>query len=226
MQYSRRSFSLRRDKNGDLTIEFDLKNFSPKEVVRALLRFFVWFFTPVGLFFEQNAHKKQWLIATIGLGLGVALSIIVTQRPDGLQAFPQSAQFTTGGSLPQAIRIPAIDVYASVETREVRQLVSFQSRKIAIHDKRSAQIGSGGITLISDAWPSALFDKLAQLELGDLIFVLGVHQAEYQYSVIEVRNISTEHLPALLALHSNALFVYTAANPLETELHVVVARPL
>lgn len=213
-------------KNTDYQIEIDLSTDAVKKAIRWLLKLVVAIVVPpLSLLEKAGVHKRPVLVG-LGLGLGFVFSILTTQRPDILQAFPAAAQNVGIVVQPQVLWVSRIDWHADISSQSVNEALLGRVVESLLLDPRSAGLGTQGNIVVFDNPIGGAEKHLAQLKIGDEVVVRASNTAEYRYSITEIRQIQAEYLPHIFNMHSDALYLYAARNPLRTQLLVLVAKPI
>ena len=217
-------------KNNDWDISFNLaieeltfKNVL-KLVIKRLLSFVVWFFIPLFSFFDLLATKRKLVISSVGLGIGLGLSVLVTQHPDILQAFPQlNIQDTTGVHVAR-LHISNIDLSVPVIHTSVQDVVNNTTSNALVHDERSGKLGGKSPVVIAQVGLDPILRELESVAIGDTIIVEGSNGAQYHFIVTQIRDMQAEYLPSVVGAHESALIIYKPKNVLRTRLYMVIAQ--
>lgn len=212
-----------KNKKGDLVFEFHPHKISAYEVIKQTLTLLLIIFVPFFKFLDFLAERKKLLIVSVGLGIGFGLSVLITQRPDSLQAFPVLGVNRNTQVTIDSISIPSLNFFSTVTSGSMQDVFANVLEDELIHDQRSANLGEGKTIVISSVGAKNILTDLEKLTIGDEILVTGSNTAEYRYKVIEIRDMQAEYLPHVISAHENALILYTATNILRTQLYMVIA---
>lgn len=230
MSEKKASIFLRKSAQGDLILEIKPENFSVRGVLKAAVKLvlssLITITFPIFAFLDALASRKKLVISSIGLGVGLGLSVLITQRPDALQAFPDLATESTVEIRAARVVIPSIDLSTSVTTGSLQDLLKNSTIDTLIHDDRSAAVGSSGPVVIADVGVTNILENLEQVTIGDVVEVKGTNNATYNYRVTEIRDMKAEYLPNVVGAYQNVLILYKANNLFRTQLHIVIASPV
>lgn len=220
--------SLRKNSSGDVIFEINPENITFRAVfkvfVKGLLTLLLKLFLPLFSFFDYLASKKKLVISSVGLGIGLGLSVLISVRPDTLQAFPTRA--TAGADITaKSVTIESIDLQVSVERGSVQDLIANARLSAVIHDERSAGLGGSGVVVIADASIQNIFENLELVALGDTIELTGTNNGRYTYVVTEIRDMQAEFLPNVIGAQSEAVILYKTKDLLRTQVYMVIAKP-
>lgn len=229
MKTTQKVFSLSKNKKNELIFEFSLSNISIrggiKRLIKILLSFIVWFFIPIFSFFDFLAQKKQLVLASVGLGIGLGLSVLISQRPDALFAFPHSATNSLVISVAR-LTIPGIDLSVPVGLGNVQELVHTFSDSGIIHDERTSGLENQGVVVLTEVGFSGVLDNLESVGIGDEIVLEGSNTAKYIFRVTEIRNMEAEYLPNVIGLYDDAVVIYKPLDLFRSQLYIVIAQPV
>jgi hypothetical protein len=228
MSVLKTAVKIKKMRSGDVILELtpDFSNFSMKRVVKFFLSLLLKIFLPIFSLFDRLAEKRKLVISSVGLGIGLGLSIIVTQRPDTLQAFPVLVYKNNLGSSVEVLKISKLDLYATVRQAS---LTSFTENIVSddlIHLEGSGFLGQNKPVVIADLSSRNLLSEIENLNIGDEIMAVGQNNGTYKYRVIEIREIEAQYLPQVIASKENSLVIYKAKNLLRTQLFIVVSIPV
>lgn len=217
---------LHKNIQGDIIFEFNPQNITIISVIKVLLLLFLKIFIPLFSFFDFLAARKKLVISSVGFGIGLGLSVLVTQHPDMLQAFPTLSETEKQMIYAQHIRISTIDLSAAVTQGNVQDLLENISVHSLIHDERSAELGGSYPVVIAEVGVDPILKNLGQVKIGDTIIITGSNAAEYYYTVTEIRDMRAEYLPNVVGVNTNALILYKSKNILRTQLLMIIAKPI
>lgn len=213
-------------KSGDVIFEIT-PSFS-RLFLKNLIKFFVKLiyklFSPIFLFFDKLAEKKKLVISSVGFGIGLALSIITTQRPDALQAFPLMDSVSSLGADVGELKIPSLDLYETVRSGSLLNVSDNFFENQLVHLDNSGKLGQTNPIVIADLGTKNLLNKIDEIKIGSEIIAIGKNKGIYKFKVIETREVEAEYLPHIVAKEEEALILYKSNNLLRTRLFVVVAR--
>lgn len=220
--------SVYKNAKNELVIEFQPQDLSLRKflkfVIKSFLSLLVKIFTPIFAILDFLATKKQLVLSSVGLGIGLALSVLISQRPDALFAFPpmvdRKPQVYT-----QKMEIEKIDLSVPVELGTVQDILQTFSSSGLVHDERSAGLSSG-VSVIFDTGVGDSLEQFDKVRIGDRIELTGTNEAKYIYSVTEIRTVDSEYLPNVVGLYDEAVIIYKPLNLLRTRLYIVIAQPL
>ncbi len=213
-------------KSGDVIFEITPK-FSRtflKNLIKFLVKLIYKLFSPIFSLFDKLAEKKKLVISSVGFGIGLGLSIITTQRPDTLQAFPLMDSFYSLGSQVSELKIPSLDLYETARSGSLLNLSDNLFENQLVHLDNSGKLGQMNPVVIADLGTKNLLEKIEEIRIGSEIIAIGKNKGIYKYKVIEIREVDAEYLPHIVAKEENALILYKANNILRTRLFIVVAR--
>lgn len=224
---SRNLLKIKKDRTGDIIFEISpsISLFSPKNIAKVLMKLILILFFPIFSFFDKLAEKRKLVVSGVGLGIGLGLSIIVTQRPDALQAFPILMNANIEGVQAKEIKIPALDLYASVKSDELTNFVENVISNELIHLKGSGYLGQNKPIVIADLSSKDIIKNIEEIEIGTEIILTGNNNGIYKYHVIETRETDAQYLPHVIAKEENTLIIYKSTNLIRTRLFIVVAKP-
>lgn len=228
MSETEKFINIKKHKSGDLVFELKPINYRAglKALIKLTLTMFLKIFVPFFKILDAMAERRKLVISSVGLGIGLGLSVIITQRPDAIQAFPTLISLEGYRVAVAVLRIPSIDLSVSVEDGHLQDIVENFTTDHVIHEKRSAGLGSKQTIVLADASARNLLPKLEEVTIGNEILLVGENNGTYNYRVTEVRSISAEYLPTVIADSDNALIIYKSNNLFRTHLHIVIARPV
>jgi hypothetical protein len=218
--------SLTKNIKGDLIFEINPQKLSFKILFKSLISLFLKIFLPIFSFFDFLASKRKLVISSVGLGIGLGLSVLVTQHPDTLQAFPSLALSNFSQIRAERLVISSIDLSVPVETGSVQDLIENISLDVLIHDERSADLGSFQPIIISEVGLRTILKDLEKVKIGDEIIIQGSNKAKYLYRVTEIRDISSEYLPNVIGVNDESLILYKSKNLIRTQLFILIAKPI
>ncbi|MGC4189825.1 MAG: SpaA isopeptide-forming pilin-related protein [Thermomicrobiales bacterium] len=116
---------------------------------------------------------------------------------------PQPDESCARGQVPASIAIPAIEVQATFEVKEIvgGELQEPSNESVVTWYKNSNRLGETGNIVVAghlNYWgvPEAVFFKLGSLQQGDLITVTGADGGTYTYAVTSVQSVSIADGPA------------------------------
>jgi len=196
-----------------------------KSLIKSLVKFVYKLFSPIFGFFDQLAERRKLVISSVGLGIGLGLSIIVTQRPDALQAFPVLEYGKLTGSEVSVIKINKLNIYETVKSGNLTNLYDNVLEDDLIHLEGSGFLGQKNPVVIADLGSKNLLKQMEAISIGDEIIVIGKNNGTYKYRVIEIREIEAQYLTNVIDKEENSLIIYKPENLLRTRLFVVVAKP-
>lgn len=211
--------------HGDIIIEFNPRNIKFSIVIKSILALLIKIFMPVFTIFDFLASKRKLVVSSVGLGIGLGLSVIVTQRPDTLQAFPAYSSTLAGNIRVQRIIVSSTDLSASVISGNLQDMFKNVTLNALVHDERSAGLGSTKPVVIAEVGVQNVLKDLELLQIGDKIEVIGSNNAHYLFKVTELRDMKAEYLPSVIAVHDESIILYKPKNVLRTQLYMVVAKP-
>lgn len=226
MSHQNKIFSLSKNNSGDLVFEVNPQNFRIVSLIKAVLSLLLKIVFPLFSFFDFLASKKKLVISAVGLGIGLGLSVLVTQHPDTLQAFPTIAPESEANIRAQRLVISEIDLSSEVATGNVQDLFENVTVDRLIHDERSSELGGLQPVVITQVGIKDILNNLEDLQIGDEIQVQGTNTALYSYRVVEIRDMKAEYLPNVIGANEESLIVYKSKNVLRTRLYMVIARPV
>jgi hypothetical protein len=216
---------LHKNSHGDIIFEFNPQNFSITGLIKIFLNLILNIFLPIFAFFDFLASRKKLVISAVGLGIGLGLSVLVTQQPDSLQAFP--ALITSNAQVrAKRLVISSIDLSSTVEVGNIQDLIGNATQNSLVHDERSAQIGDQEPVVIAEVGVPKILDQLHQVAIGDEIQVYGTNNAIYKYRVTEIRDMKAEYLPNVIGAHQESVIIYKPSNLFRTQLYMVIAKPI
>ena len=221
---------LSKNAQGDLILEIQPDNFSVRGIVKFSIRLFLTILIkvtfPLFSFLNLLATRKKLVISSIGLGIGLGISVLITQRPDTLQAFPTLLSSSTAEIRASRVTVTSIDLSIAVVTGSVQDLVENISIDTLIHDDRSADLGARGPVVIADVGISNILENLEKVSIGDTLEIQGSNSATYKYTVTEIRDMQAEYLPNVVGAYQDVVILYKAKNLLRTQLYMVIATPV
>ncbi len=214
-------------RSGDIIFEFT--PYISREIIKRAIKWgfklIFKLFSPVFLFFDKLAEKRKLVISSVGFGIGLGLSIIVTQRPDALQAFPILENRTIAGAEARIIKIPELNLYETIKSGNLTNLSDNIFSDELIHLEGSGFLGQNSPVVVADLGSKNLLKKIEAIKIGAEITVIGKNNGIYRYRVIEIRGIEAEYLTHIIATAENSLIIYKPENLLRTQLFVVIAKP-
>jgi len=219
-------FSLRKNPKGEIILEFSPEIITFKKVVKGILLILLKVSTPIFSFFDFLASKRKLVISSIGLGIGLGLSVLVTQRPDTIQAFPQLSVVNNFNIRVERIVISSIDLSVNVVTGNVQNLVENIQLGELVHDERSSELGSSNPVVVADVGIKNILVNLESVKIGDEIQIQGSNNATYRFKVSEIRDIKAEYLPNVIGSQEESLILYKSKNVLRTKLYILIAKPV
>ena len=219
-------FSLHKNSHGDLIFEINPQKLSGKLIIKSILSILLKILLPVFSVFDFLASKRKLVISSVGLGIGLGLSVLVTQHPDTLQAFPSLSLANLSKIRAQRLVISAIDLSVPVETGSVQDLLENISLDVLIHDERSADLGNYQPVVISEVGLKTILKDLEKVRIGDEIVIEGSNTAQYLYRVTEIRDMKAEYLPNVIGVNDDSLILYKSKNLVRTQLFIVIAKPV
>lgn len=228
MSNTKNIIKFKKTRRGDLVCELN-PSFSRqaiKALVKSFLRLVLFIFVPIFSFFDRLAEKRKLVVSSVGLGIGLGLSIVVTQRPDALQAFPVLENAVIGGAEVALVKIPKLDLYLEVKRDEISSFVENIATDKLVHLQGSGYLGEHKPVVIADLSSRGLLSGFDQMSIGDEIIVEASNKGVYKFRVIETRETEAQYLPHVIAEESNALIIYRSENLLRTRLFIVVAKPV
>lgn len=226
MSNNNRVISLTKSIKGDLIFEINPQKLSFKLLIKSLISLTLKILLPIFSFFDFLASKRKLVISSVGLGIGLGLSVLATQHPDTLQAFPSLALSNLSQIRPEQLVISSIDLSVPIETGSVQDLLENISLDVLIHDERSADLGSFKPVVISEVGLKSILKELEKVAIGDEISIQGSNNAKYLYRVTEIRDINSEYLPNVIGLNEDSLVLYKSKNLLRTQLYILIAKPI
>lgn len=226
MSHENKIFNLSRNAKGDLVFEVNPPIIGITSVIKAFLSLLLKILLPLFSFFDFLASKKKLVISSVGLGIGLGLSVLVTQRPDTLQAFPTLALSDSTNIYVNRLIIPKIDLSSEVATGNVQDIFENVIIDTLIHDERSSELGGLQPVVVTQVGLADILGNLEDLEIGDEIQVQGTNNAFYLFKIIEIRDMKSEYLPNVIGVNEDSLIVYKSKNVLRTRLYMVIARPV
>lgn len=218
--------SLHKNSKGDLIFEINPQIISAKLIIKSILSILLKLLLPIFSFFDFLANKRKLVISSVGLGIGLGLSVLVTQHPDTLQAFPLLSISSLTNIRAQRLVISSIDLSVPVETGSVQDLLENISLDVLIHDNRSADLGSYQPVVISEVGLKTILKDLEKVRIGDEIIIEGSNNAKYLYRVTEIRDMKAEYLPNIIGVNDDSVILYKSKNLLRTQLFIVIAKPV
>ncbi len=218
--------SFKKNTAGDVIFEINPQNIRVTSLIKALLSLLLKIFLPVFAFFDFLASKRKLVISSVGLGIGLGLSVLVTQHPDTLQAFPTFTTADNSKISVQQLVIPRIDFSSNVVSGNVQDLVENVSLEYLIHDERSSELGANFPVVIAQVGLQDILKNLEQVQIGDELIVQGSNFAEYKFRVTEIRDMKAEYLPNVIGVNSESVIVYKSKNLLRTRIYIVIAKPV
>lgn len=212
-------------RSGDVILEItpSFSSLSIKKIVKSFLSLLLIIFLPIFSFFDKLAEKRKLVISSVGLGIGLGLSIIVTQRPDTLQAFPVLAYKNDLGSSVKTLKIPKLNLYVTVKQDSLNSFTENITSDALIHLEGSGFLGQNKPVVIADLSSRSLLNKIENLNIGDEIIAIGKNNGTYRYRIIEIREIEAQYLPQIISRDNNSLVIYKANNLLRTKLFIIVS---
>ncbi|NCQ65331.1 MAG: hypothetical protein COZ34_02890 [Candidatus Pacebacteria bacterium CG_4_10_14_3_um_filter_34_15] len=214
-------------RSGDMIFELtpNISRGVAKSLIKSLVKFVYKLFSPIFGFFDQLDERRKLVISSVGLGIGLGLSIIVTQRPDALQAFPVLEYGKLTGSEVSVIKINKLNIYETVKSGNLTNLYDNVLEDDLIHLEGSGFLGQKNPVVIADLGSKNLLKQMEAISIGDEIIVIGKNNGTYKYRVIEIREIEAQYLTNVIDKEENSLIIYKPENLLRTRLFVVVAKP-
>jgi len=208
-----------------LEINFNFSHETLKRIIKGLLGFVFKIFLPLFSFFDKLAEKRKLVISSFGLGIGLGLSIIITQRPDALQAFPNLVNQMMVGVEVKTIEIPKIDLSLNVRHNSLNSFVENVVSNELIHIDGSGYLGQNKPMVVADLSSKNLLMKIEGMGIGDEIVAIGKNNGTYKYRVIEIRETESQYLPHVIAKEENSLILYKSQNLIRTRVFIIVAKP-
>lgn len=223
---SLRVLTIRKNAQGEIILEVQPRNIRLKSLVKGFLSVLVAICIPVFSFFESLAVRKRLVVTSVGLGIGLGFSVLVTQHPDTLQAFPVIPATYTTPIRATRVTIPSIDLDSKVVTGTVQEVWESFTLESLVHDERSSELGGSTSVVIAEVGLSGILTDLESVALGDTIEVRGSNSALYRYTVTEIRDIRAEHIGSVIDTGANSLVLYKAKNMLRSQLYMLIAQPI
>ncbi|MBU0974274.1 hypothetical protein KKD03_01070 [Patescibacteria group bacterium] len=214
-------------RSGDIVFEFtpNISHDVVKKLIKGSVRVIYKLFSPIFSFFDKLAERRKLVISSVGLGIGFGLSIIVTQRPDILQAFPVLEYGISVGSEVSVLKINKLNLYETIKIGSLADVYNNVFEDQLIHLEGSGFLGQKTPVVIADLGSTNLLKRLDAISIGDEIVVVGKNNGTYKYRVIEIREIEAQYLTNVIDREENSLIIYKPENLLRTRLFVVVAKP-
>ena len=126
-------------------------------------------------------------------------------------ATPQPGALCARGAVPVSVRIPSIDVEATVEVKEILDGVMQEPSDEAVVTwyKETARLGERGNVVIAGhlnwwGFPEAVFFRLSELKPGDLIEVSDGNGGTFTYQVTAVRQMPNDDNPNVVVQGTDA----------------------
>lgn len=226
MQNTYKIINLSKNAKGELIFEFLPENITVTSIIKGFFVILLKITAPMFRFFDFLASKKKLVISAVGLGIGLGLSVLVTQRPDAIQAFPELVGVTDSQVRASQLIISSIDLSAPVVTGSVQDLIKNAGLSELIHDERSANLGGQTPVVISDVSIKNILSDLESVKIGDTVLITGSNSAQYTYKVTEIRDMKAEYLPNVIGANAESLILYKAKNLLRTQLYMLIAKPV
>lgn len=226
MSQKKRVLNLHKNSSGDLIFEINPQQISAKLIIKTILSIILKLFLPLFSFFDFLASKRKLVISAVGLGIGLGLSVLVTQHPDTLQAFPSLSLSNLSKIRAQNLTISSIDLSTGVETGSVQDLFENISLDVLVHDQRSADLGSYSPVVIADVGLKPILKDLEKVKIGDEIIIKGSNNAKYIYRVTEIRDMKAEYLSNVIGVNDDSIIIYKSQNLLRTQLFMIIAKPV
>lgn len=217
-------FGLSKNARGEIVFEIHPQNLSIVSLIKGVLAVLLRILLPLFTFFDFLATKRKLVISSVGLGIGLGLSVLVTQRPDALQAFPSLVGTQNRNIRAQSVTIPSIDLSTPVTTGNVQDLLENVTLNSLVHDERSAELGNTEPVVIAEVGLQNILSELQAVQIGDEIQVQGSNNGLYRYKVTEIRDMKAEYLPNVIGVTQEALILYKSKNILRTQLYMVIAK--
>lgn len=218
--------SLTKNSKGELIFEVNPEAITAFSIIKGVFALLLKIFLPIFSIFDFLASRRKLVISSIGLGIGLGISVLVTQRPDTIQAFPDFSIQNTQTIRVQRVIIPSIDLSAPVVTGSVQDLIENINLSELVHDNRSAGLGSHQPVVIADVGVKNILVNLELIKIGDDVTIQGTNNANYNYRVIEIRDMKAEYLPNVIGAQDETLIIYKAKNIFRTQLYMVIAKPV
>lgn len=220
-------FKFKKMRSGDLVLEFtpNVSRETLKSLIKWSFKFIFKIFSPIFYFFDKLAEKRKLVISSVGFGIGLGLSIIVTQRPDTLQAFPVFENISVVGTQAKIIKFPRIGFYELVKGGNLSDITQNVFENELIHVNGSGFLGQKSPVVIADLGTKNLLHSLESVKIGDEVVVIGKNNGTYKYRVIEIREIDSQYLNNVIDQAENSVVIYRSQNLLRTQLYIVVAKP-
>jgi len=211
-----------KNRRGEVVMEINPPEISLKKIFKFFAIFLISVFNPIFNFFDSLAENRKLVISAVGLGIGLGLSIVTTQRPDILQAFGSGEKINRLVSV-SSLSIPNLNYYSAVNILEEDSLVSnVFSNKIFQLSKFGSLSSVTPIVITSFNQTSLI--PLDKVVIGDEVKVRGSNKGAYSFRVVEVKEIEAEYLTQVISRYEKALVMYMPLNVLRTRILVVVAR--
>lgn len=220
---SKKIVDISKNKKGDVVFEFHPAQITAYEMIKQTFKLVLIIFVPFFKFLDFLALRRKLVIVSVGLGIGFGLSVLITQRPDSLQAFPTLGLNKNSQVAIDSITIPSLNFFSTVNSGSLQDVFTNVLEHELIHDERSGNLTEGKTIVISSVGAKNILADLEKLQIGDEIILTGSNTAEYSYKVIEIRDMQAEYLPHVISAHEDALILYTATNILRTQLYMVIA---
>ncbi len=175
----------------------------------------------IGLFqFLEIIYQKKLLLGLAGLGLGFGFSLIVFQRPTAGLAMTWLTPDNPAGWV-EKVTLPKFAVETSVNPG------SLQSPACLVGKARqlNGSLTSSAEPMVIDGCSRLeVFGKLADLNLGDEIVLIGRNRGRYHYRVIAVRAVAAAALSSTIQENSTGLVLFTPTDLFATQFLMIIAK--
>lgn len=155
-----------------------------------------------------TGHRSA-LVATMGIGLGFGLSVVLFYQPTATQAnLPVVSQAAVQAPTAMLVKLPKYET-----TEKVTQ------------DQPLLQLGEGLVTHVQFAGGSDMATYLGRASLGDAVEVTGSNNGLYRFAVVEIKYIDAERINTVLQQDATSLVLSAPLDFFKSKLLVLVARP-
>jgi hypothetical protein len=233
MNNQKKFLAVKKLKTGDLVFEINPQSFGNlflfsrskfEKMIKLFLSLILIIFLPIFSVFDKLAEKRKLVVSSVGLGIGLGLSIIITQRPDVLQAFPVLDNQISVGAEAKYLKIPSIDIYSQVRRDGVDSLTKGIIEDELVHLNGSGFLGGSEPVVIADLSLKKILDNLEKIKIGDEIIIDGSNNGKYRYKVVEIRDTEAQYLQHVITKEVDSIILYKSNNLLRTQLFIVIAK--
>jgi len=128
-------------------------------------------------------------------------------------------------SKPSNIKIDNINMNLDVEEGMIIDEIWQISKTGASHLDVSANPGEGDNVVIYGHNKNSLFGSIRWLEIGKEIVIINEEGEQYQYQIIETKEVSPQEIEFVLPKGEEMLTLYTCSGFLDRNRFIVIAKP-